>query len=190
MFMKITVIFGSPHKRGPTYHALEKFLDYIPEKKSISFFDAYKINARPCTNCEFCKKNFSCKYDDLNELYNSLISCDHLILASPIYNASFPSPVKSIIDRLQPFYYSRKTNGKNPKNAVVITTQGTADKDYTSCLGEQIALNLKLLNIKNLHYFSIKNTDNSDFDIDNFFSKNENKIKDMIKKIYNPNNYI
>ena len=188
--MNITVIFGSPHQNGPTHKVLKKFLDYIPEEKSISFFGAYKISAKPCTDCKFCKENFSCKYNDLNELYKSLISCDLLILASPIYNASFPSPIKSIIDRLQHFYYSRKTNDKKPKNAVIITTQGTADKDYTSCISEQIAPNLKLLNIKNLHYFSVKNTDNSDFDIDKFFSKSENKIKDMVKKIYNPNNYI
>ena len=188
--MNITVIFGSPHQNGITYKSLEKFLDYIPGEKSISFFDAYKISAEPCTDCKFCEKNFSCKYDDLNELYKSLISCDLLILASPVYNASFPSPVKSIIDRLQPLYYSQKLNGKTPKNAVIITTQGIADEDYTSCISKQISPNLKLLNIKNLHYFSVKNTDNSDFDIDKFFSKSENKIKDMIKKIYNPNNYI
>lgn len=189
MFMKITVLFGSPHKRGPTYHALEKFLDYIPGEKSISFFDAYKIGAKPCTDCKFCKKNFACIYDDLNELYQNLNSCELLILAYPIYNASFTSPMKAILDRMQPFYYARKSNEKRAKNAVIITTQGSSDKNYELCMNEQIAPNLKLLNIKNLHYFSIKNTDNLDFDIDNFFSKSENKIMNIIKKIYNTNNY-
>ena len=48
---------------------------------------------------------------------------------------------------------------------------------------------VKLLNIKNLHFFGTKNTDNSSFDIDNFFSKSENKIRNIITKIYNTNNY-
>lgn len=188
--MNITVVFGSPHKNGPTHQALERFLQYIPEGKSISFFDAYKISAKPCINCKFCEKNFSCVYDDLNTLYESLISCDLPIFASPIYNASFPSPMKSIIDRMQPFYYSRKSYDKKGKNAVIITAQSSPDKDYDACISEQIAPNLKLLNIKNLHFFSVKNTDNSDFDIDNFFSKSENKIRNIIKKVYNTNNYL
>lgn len=187
--MNITVIFGSPHKNGSTYKTLEKFLDYISPKKNISFFDAYNMRTRPCTDCGFCKKKFSCKYNDLNKLYQVLISCDLLIVAFPIYNASFPSPLKSIIDRMQPFYYSREHNNPKAKNAVIITVQGSSNKDYGTFINEQIAPNLKLLNIKNLHYFSVKNTDNSDFNIDNFFSKSENKLGDIIKKICNPNNY-
>ena len=62
MHMNITIIFGSPHKNGMTYKVLEKFLQYIPKEKSISFFDAYKISARPCIDCKFCKKNFFNQY--------------------------------------------------------------------------------------------------------------------------------
>lgn len=189
MHMNITIIFGSPHKNGPTYKMLEKFLQYIPEEKSISFFDAYKISARPCIDCKFCKKNFSCRSNDLDKLYNELTFCDLLILAFPIYNASLPSPMKCIVDRMQPFYYSGKSVDKNKKNSVIITTQGSSDKNYEMCINEQIAPNLKLLNIKNLHFFGTKNTDNSSFDIDNFFSKSENKIRNIITKIYNTNNY-
>ncbi len=188
--MNITVIFGSPHKNGTTYKTTEKFLQYIPEEKSISFFDAYKMNAKPCINCKCCEKNFSCGYNDLDELYRELTSCNLLILAFPIYNASLPSPMKSILDRMQPFYYSRKRGIKKAKSAIIITVQGSSNKNYEQCMSEQIAPNLKLLNIKNLHFFSVKNTDNSSFDIDNFFSKSENKIKDIIKKVYNTNNYL
>ena len=187
--MKITVIFGSPHKNGTTYKALHRFLDYIPDEKSISFFDAYKISAHPCINCGFCEKNFSCRYNDLDELYESLLSCDLLVFAFPIYNASLPSPMKCILDRMQPFYYSKNPHTQTAKNAVILTSQGSSGKDYNLCLNEQIAPNLKLLNIKNLHFFDIKNTDNLNFDIDNFFSKSENKLISIIKKICNPNNY-
>lgn len=188
--MSVTVIFGSPHKNGPTYKTLENFLQYIPKEKSISFFDAYQIGAKPCVDCKFCKKNFSCVYSDLNTLYRTVLSCELLILAFPIYNASFPSPIKCILDRMQPFYYARNSRVFNPKNAVIITTQGSSSQDYETCISEQIAPNLKLLNIKNLHFLSVKNTDNSGFDIDNFFSKSENKIRNIIKKVYNTNNYL
>lgn len=188
--MNITVIFGSPHKNGTTYKITEKFLQYIPEEKSISFFDAYKMNAKPCIDCKFCEKNFSCRYNDLDELYRELPSCNLVILVFPVYNASLPSPMKSILDRMQPFYYSRKQGMGKAKSAVIITVQGSSSKNYEQCISEQIAPNLKLLNIKNLHFFSVKNTDNPSFDIDNFFSKSENKIKDMIKKVYNTNNYL
>lgn len=173
--IKITVIYGSPHKSGTTSKSLEKFLHSIKEENSISYFDAYEMSPKPCIDCKKCKESFKCIYNDLDNLYESVISCDLLVIASPIYNASFPAPLKSIIDRMQPFYFLKKNKvQKNitPKNSVIITTQGS-NLDYSSCLKKQILPNLKLLGVKDIKFLNIKNTDNPFFDIDKLYLKSK-----------------
>lgn len=182
---KITVILGSPHKNGVTAKLLNTFLNSIPDEKIISFFDAYEMDVKPCINCEFCKNNLGCRYDDMSTLYRSLARCDYIIVAFPIYNASLPSPLKSILDRLQPFYFQKGEIKLAPKNTLVITTQGSKSKDYESTINSQLEPNLSLLNSKNIYYFALKNTDNLIFDIDKFYLKSENKIDEIIYHFIN-----
>ena len=184
--MKITVIYGSPHEKGVTARILQKFLNSISGEKDISFFDAYKIKAEPCIDCGFCKKNFlKCRFKDLDNFYRGLIECDLLICAFPIYNSSLPSPMKCLFDRMQPIYRARKNINVNSKKLIVITTQGTGEKDYNFIINEQIRPNLSILNIKEPYFFNVQNTDNDDFDIDKFCLKSENKIDNIIYKVYN-----
>ena len=183
--MKIVVIFGSPHKNGVTMKILQHFLSSIPREKDISFFDAYDIKAEPCTDCGFCKKEFGCKFNDLNEFYQKLIECDLLICAFPIYNASLPAPMKCMFDRMQPFYFGRNRVSIKGRLGIIITTQGDDKKDYKFIVSKQIAPNLQLLNIKNLYFFSARGTDNSKFDIDKFCLKSENKINSIICELNN-----
>lgn len=187
--MKIVVIFGSPHENGITAKTLNIFLNSISAKKDISFFSAYEIAAKPCTDCGFCKNHFECKFRDLDDFYKSLADCDLLICAFPIYNASLPSPMKSLFDRMQPFYFARKKFLFKKRACIVITVQGTGEKDYNFIINGQIEPNLKLLNIKNLYFFNVKNADNDNFDIDKFCLKSKNEIDNIIYKVYNRFDY-
>lgn len=183
--MKILVVFGSPHENGVTAKVLSSFLNSISNEKDISFFDAYKIGAKPCIDCGLCKKHFGCRFHDLDDLYRELIECELLIFAFPVYNASLPSPLKCLLDRMQPFYFNCKNISINKKTSIVITGQGGSKKDYNPIINEQIGPNLKLLNIKNLYFFNIKDTDNNNFDIDKYCLKSENKINNIIYEVYN-----
>lgn len=185
MSLKITVIYGSPHKSGPTLNALNTFLDYVCTEKAVSFFDVYKINPKPCKDCKKCAQTFKCVYDDLTNLYESMILCDLLIIASPIHNASLSSPVKCVIDRMQPIYFQRHHESRRntiSKHAIVVTSQGSVH-DYNIYIKKQILPNLCLVGVENIHFMNLKNTDDSIFEIDNFFTKSKNKIDSIIEKI-------
>ena len=185
MSIKITAICGSPHQSGLTLNALNTFLDFIDTEKVVSFFDVYKINPKPCKDCKKCEQTFKCIYDDLTNLYENMISCDLLIIASPIHNASLSSPLKCVIDRMQPMYFQRHHESRRspiPKHAVVVTSQGSAH-NYNIYIKKQISPNLRLVGVGNIHFLNLKSTDGSIFEIDNFFAKSENKINNIIEKI-------
>ncbi len=185
MSLKITVIYGSPHESGPTLNALNTFLDYVDTEKAVSFFDVYEINPKPCRECKKCAQTFKCVYDDLTNLYESMILCDLLIIASPIHNASLSSPVKCVIDRMQPIYFQRHHESRQSpisKHAVVVTSQGSAH-NYNIYIKKQILPNLRLVGVESIYFLNLKSTDDSIFEIDNFFAKSKNKINSIIEKI-------
>ncbi len=92
-------------------------LDEFLKNNGISdavIFDAYKITAKPCVDCGYCKDNEGCAFSDLNELYNAIEDADYLIFATPLYFLSLPSPAKAIMDRMQRYYSARFFRGINP----------------------------------------------------------------------------
>lgn len=91
--------------------------------------NAYELNAHPCTGCRACAKKEKCTYDDLDKFDKELRKCDLLVVASPVYNDSFPSPMKAILDRTQRYFEARFSLGlrqpiKKHRDAVLLLTMG------------------------------------------------------------------
>ena len=84
------ILFASPHAEGHTKKILNHFISNVKLKYDISFIDAFRKNAKPCIDCSHCKKYKKCFFNDLNEFYNNLTNADLIIIATPIYNLSFP----------------------------------------------------------------------------------------------------
>lgn len=103
---KALVLFGSPHKDGTTAALLEHFLEYAAFDE-IVHIDAYSLNISPCIDCGKCAESFGCVYDDLSDIRNAIETSDAIIVASPIYNRSLPSPLKAIFDRFQMYFNAR-----------------------------------------------------------------------------------
>ena len=110
----ILVLYGSPHKNGNTNELLNNFLKNIFYDK-INIINAYEKTAHPCIDCKHCRKEQSCVFNDLNDLHEFIKSANILIIATPVYNCSLPSPLKAIIDRMQR-YYSEKMFLKTKNN--------------------------------------------------------------------------
>lgn len=150
--MKCLVIFGSPRKNGNTAKLLNYFLENIPGEKYI--FNAYELQVTPCTDCRYCYKEKKCVLeDDMNEIYSILESCDSIIIASPMYFASFPSPLKAIIDRLQVYWsskYIRREEGTKTKKGAVIITAGTKWENMFVPIEETVKHVFRLLNTEKI----------------------------------------
>lgn len=185
---KITVLFGSPHKNGHTEKLLKHFLSGF-NGTDINIINAYQQNIHPCIDCGMCSKKRFCQFEDMKKIDILLKNCDILIIASPVYNSSFPSPLKAIFDRTQVYYRAKTIHNENAfenhiKKALILLTQGS----HKSC--EQIIKNqteylLNLLGAEEHCFYTICGSDDTNFDIDKICLKDKNKIKNIIDKLNN-----
>ena len=127
------VLFSSPHKDGYTKKLLEAFLDRLKGKDwQVKSLDICKVNIHPCIACGYCQKADGCAFRDLDEFDRDLRACDLLVIATPVYNLSFPAQLKAVIDRFQRYFEARFARGIRPaiathRDAVLLLTMGRYD---------------------------------------------------------------
>ncbi len=131
---KLAVLFCSPHGQGHTRRLLESFLGRFREDKSweIEEIDVYEANVRPCSACGACAKKEGCAFEDFQRLDKAFRNSDLLVVASPVYNASFPAPMKAVLDRTQQYFEARFSLNKRPpikkhRDAVLLLTMGSQE---------------------------------------------------------------
>ena len=103
--MKYCILLGSPRKNGNTIKLVEPFVEELEkaggECKLIRLYDK-KIN--PCEACRRCQTDwsiFGCKHDDdMQEIFDEILACDVIVLATPIYSWYCTPPMKAMLDRL------------------------------------------------------------------------------------------
>lgn len=187
-FPDTLILSGSPHENGYTSSILKFIVSSSPQTNVVKI-EAFKENIKPCIDCSFCKKNFKCIFDDMNRINDLIENADILIFAFPIYNSSFPAPLKSILDRMQPYYHKKFTLGikhpiKKPKKSLILATQGSENIHTQEIIKFQLNPILKLLNASECEYLCIKNTDDLDFYIEKYYEKNKNTIKKITNFLY------
>ena len=129
--MQDLIIYGSPNKSSFTMELLKKSV--TGDIASYRFFDCFKESPAPCDGCGFCKAADTCKYNDLVHFFEDFKKAKNIIFAFPVYNGSFPAPLKSLIDRFQIFYNARFFKNRRPpiegirEVTLVITAGGNAD---------------------------------------------------------------
>lgn len=132
--MNYCILMGSPRKSGNTAALLKPFVEELTalgNKHELIWL--YDKNILPCVACRVCQKDwskFGCPFDDdAQEIFDRLLACDVLVLATPIYSWYCTPPMKALLDRLvygMNKYYGDK---KGPslwagKKVALITTCG------------------------------------------------------------------
>lgn len=158
------IFYASPKKNGFTASVLNKVVENLSSKYNFSTIDAYKSNIKPCIDCGVCKVKDGCQFDDFDEIDFLLGRCDLIIVASPVYNLSFPSPLKAIFDRMQRYYMARflkKVQGPmlKPKNGIMILTCGSDDLSGIDISRKQLKMIFTTINTKLVGEIVMKNTD-------------------------------
>ena len=123
--MKVLLINGSPHERGPTYTALKKVADTL-ESLGIEaeIFHVGKIETT-CIDCRVCKKkgNNRCAFHDtVNEALEKAETADGFIFGTPVHFASAPGFMTAFMDRA--FYAGGKLFQFKPAASVVCARRG------------------------------------------------------------------
>jgi len=100
--MTVVGISGSPRKGGNTEWLIRECLNEFAERGwIISEFYLSDKTIKPCIGCETCVENHICVItdDDMAELSNELISCDAVIIGSPVYYRNVTAQLKAVFDR-------------------------------------------------------------------------------------------
>lgn len=109
--MKITVITGSPRKKGNTFAMVDAFINTAEAKgHEVVRFDAAMMKIGGCHACMTCfKTGNACSFDDdFNIIAPHILDADAVIFAMPVYWYSIPAQIKGVIDRLFSFCVAEK----------------------------------------------------------------------------------
>lgn len=100
--MKITVITGSPRRKGTTALLTDRFIEGANEAGHEVFrFDAGLENLHPCLGCGACGHG-SFPYvhkDGMEKLNPELLAADIVVFVTPVYVKSFTAQLKTVLDR-------------------------------------------------------------------------------------------
>lgn len=145
---KTVVFVGSPRKNGATATVLSMLSDRLGDATVV---DAFARAVKPCDDCRGCYTHDGCVKRDMDDVYEAIEQADRLVFVTPVYNRSFPAPLKAMIDRLQCYWAARFIRGKKPpierpKTAFLITVCGS-DRDDGACLLHQLEPPFTILNV-------------------------------------------
>lgn len=192
--LNICVLKGSPNKNGFTEHMLNAFLENFPDA-STEIFDAYAVNAKPCTDCKFCSKTFGCASKDLDDFFKSYESCDIFVAAFPIYFLSLPAPMKSILDRFQKYFSARfsldiKKPVEKERIGVLISSCGSKDETGFSVTLKQWKMAFSVSEIKNIETIFSSKTDSGNLSEERFLPQIEKSVCEINKFLKERSNYV
>lgn len=121
------IIYGSPNTNSFTMEILRQ--SEGDNLKNCYIYNCFKASPLPCDGCGFCKTADDCKFNDLDDFFINFAKAKRVVFAFPVYNGSFPAPMKSLIDRFQKFYNARFFKNKRPpidgiREVTLIITSG------------------------------------------------------------------
>lgn len=102
---RVYILMGSPRKNGNTIQLLTPFLEELTAhgcQCEVNWL--YDKSLEPCLACRACQQDWSgfhcCRQDDMQEIFDHILACDLLLLATPIYCWYCTPPMKAVLDRL------------------------------------------------------------------------------------------
>jgi multimeric flavodoxin WrbA len=134
MSKSFLIVNGSPRKNGNTAYLISKLIEGISETHpdaDIEVINLRTMKIGPCRACDACRKEdrkqpYCAFQDDMAGLYEKVVQCDALVLASPIYWFSITAQMKLFMDRLYGLWLE-KTHSLQNKTFAGILVYGDPD---------------------------------------------------------------
>lgn len=121
MMIKVLGLLGSARRGGNSEVLLENVVDGIRSIDSdveVEVIRLSKLKINPCLNCGGCDSEGICvQRDDMQEIYDKLLTFDIILLASPIYFMGVSAWAKATIDRCQALWVRKYRLKKLPKKS-------------------------------------------------------------------------
>ena len=162
------ILYGSPNINSFTMELLKSVNNMDNDSY---FFDCFKSSPKPCDGCGFCKTKDGCKFGDLEEFFKEFEKAKNIIIAFPVYNGSFPAPLKAVIDRFQFFYNRRffkniKPPIKGKRNVTLVITAGS-NENPLPLITAQLKPVFTVCGCKLKNAVMLLGTDKSGFNLEN-----------------------
>lgn len=114
--INILAIYGSPRREGNTSrllnHAVQGARQAGAQVQEVVLRD---LKMSPCLEIYGCKETGRCVIqDDFQELYDSLMTCQGLMMASPVFFYTVSAHTKIFMDRCQSLWVKRYWLEKTP----------------------------------------------------------------------------
>lgn len=124
--IKILAIYGSPRRKGNTSLLLKKAVKgAIEEGADVEEIVLRDLKMSPCLEIYGCKETGRCVIqDDFQQVYDKLLSCHGLMLASPIFYYTVSAHTKILMDRCQSLWVKRYWLEKDPIEKGKATRKG------------------------------------------------------------------
>jgi len=105
----ILAVYGSPRREGNTALLLNRAVEGARENGAdVQEVWLPDLNMSPCLEIYGCKRNGRCVIqDDFQALYDRLLACDGLMLASPIFFYAVSAHTKILMDRCQSLWVKK-----------------------------------------------------------------------------------
>lgn len=164
MDKKLLILSGSPKKDGVTAQAVSQMINQIPRDILIKEYNAFRLCAKPCIDCGYCKTKQGCSFHDLDAFFADFEEADYVVFASPVYNQSFPSPMKAILERTQRYYNMHFVQGVKPtiakhRKCGLIAVSGNDEEKAYAHMAYMLEQALTVLNGAFTTSMVIRNTD-------------------------------
>ena len=119
--IKVLGLLGSARRGGNSDVLLENVVDGIKSANSdveVEVIRLSKLKITPCLNCGGCDSEGICvQNDDMQNLYDKLLTYDIILLSSPIYFMGVSAWTKAMIDRCQALWVRKYQLKKLPKKS-------------------------------------------------------------------------
>ena len=105
----ILAIYGSPRRRGNTSLLLQRAVQGAMEAGDhVDEVILRDLKMSPCLEIYGCKKTGRCVIqDDFQKLYDQILSCEGIMLASPIFFYTVSAHTKILMDRCQSLWVKK-----------------------------------------------------------------------------------
>ena len=124
--VKILAIYGSPRRKGNTSLLLKKAVKgAIEAGAEVEEIILRDLKMSPCLEIYGCKETGRCVIqDDFQQVYDKLLLCQGLMLASPIFFYTVSAHTKILMDRSQSLWVKRYWLEKNTIKSPNATRKG------------------------------------------------------------------
>jgi len=123
---RILALYGSPRRAGNTAALLKRAVEGARSARAdVTELVLRDLKMSPCLEIYGCKKDGRCVIDDdFQKVYDQLLDCDGLMLASPVFFYAVSAHTKILIDRCQSLWVKKYWLEQSPSALRSINRKG------------------------------------------------------------------